>query len=151
MPPPPPAALQRVGAAREPRFLAELESLVNIDCGSYTPAGVNLVADFVQAHLTELGAAVERIPHRPAEGEAQLGDLVIGHLAGTGPRLLVIGHMDTVFDPGTVGDRPFRADKTRGTGPGITDMKAGLLAGLHAIAALHQLGVHPALTFVANP
>lgn len=151
MPLPPPADLQRAVAAREARFLVELESLVNIDCGSYTPAGVNRVADFVIAQLTELGATVERIPHRPAAGEAQLGDLVIGHLAGTGPRLLVIGHMDTVFDPGTVADRPFRADGARGTGPGITDMKAGLLAGLHAIAALHALGVHPALTFVANP
>ena len=151
MPLPPPADLQRVVAAREPRFMVELESLVNIDCGSYTPAGVNRVADFVAAQLVELGATVERIPHRPAEGEAQLGDLVIGHLAGTGPRLLVIGHMDTVFDPGTVTDRPFRATGTRGTGAGITDMKAGLLAGLHAIAALHALGIHPAITFVANP
>jgi len=148
---PPPADLQRAVAAGEARFLVELESLVNIDCGSYTPAGVNRVADFVAAQLVELGATVERIPHRPAEGEAQLGDLVIGHLAGTGRRLLVIGHMDTVFDPGTVTDRPFRATGTRGTGAGITDMKAGLLAGLHAIAALHALGIHPAITFVANP
>jgi len=151
MPLPPPADLQRAVAAREARFLVELESLVNIDCGSYTPGGVNRIADFVAAQLTELGATVERIPHRPAQGEAQLGDLVIGHLAGTGPRLLVIGHMDTVFDPGTAAGRPFRVEGARGTGPGITDMKAGLLAGLHAIAALHQLGVHPALTFVANP
>jgi glutamate carboxypeptidase len=143
--------LQRAVAAREARFLVELESLVNIDCGSYTPAGVNRVADFVAAQLADLGATVERIPHRPAQDEAPLGDLVIGRLAGTGPRLLVIGHMDTVFDPGTVADRPFRVEGARGTGPGITDMKAGLLAGLHAIAALHQLGVHPALTLVANP
>ncbi len=148
---PTPSDILRAVAARESRFLAELERLVNIDCGSYTPAGVNLVADFVQAQLTELGAAVERIRHRPAHGEAQLGDLVIGRLTGTGPRLLVIGHMDTVFDPGTAAERPFRAEGSRGTGPGITDMKAGLLAGLHAIAALHLLGVHPAVTFVANP
>jgi len=150
-PRPAPDDLQRAVAAREARFLVELESLVNIDCGSYTPAGVNRVADFVQAQLDELGASVERIPHRPAEGEAQLGDLVIGRLTGTGPRLLLIGHMDTVFDPGTVADRPFRTAGTHGTGPGITDMKAGLLAGLHAIAALHALGVHPTVTFVANP
>src|SRR3990172_11106569 len=148
---PPPADLQRAVAAGEARFLVELESLVNIDCGSYTPAGVNRVADFVTTQLVDLGATVERIPHRPAEGEAQLGDLVIGRLAGTGPRPLGIGHIDTVFDPGTVTDRPFRATGTRGTGAGITDMKAGLLAGLHAIAALHALGIHPAITFVANP
>jgi glutamate carboxypeptidase len=144
-------ALRRIVEARLPRFLAELEALVNTDCGSYTPEGVNRVADAVVASLEELGAAVERIPHRPARDEAPLGDLVIGRIAGDGPRLLLIGHMDTVFDPGTAAERPFRVDGDRATGPGVTDMKAGLLAGLHAVAALHELGARPAVTFVANP
>jgi glutamate carboxypeptidase len=144
-------ALRRIVEARLPRFLAELEALVNIDCGSYTPEGVNRVADAVVASLEELGAEVERIPHRPALGEAPLGDLVIGRIAGDGPRLLLIGHMDTVFDPGTAAERPFRVDGDRATGPGVTDMKAGLLAGLHAVAALHEAGARPAVTFVANP
>ncbi len=148
---PDPTALRRRADARLPRFLAELESLVNIDCGSYTPEGVNRVADFVADTLRELGAEVERTPHRPAAGEPQLGDLLVGRLAGTGPRVLLIGHMDTVFDAGTVVARPYRSDGMRATGPGVTDMKAGLLAGLHAIGALHDEGESPAITFVANP
>jgi len=144
------ALFDTVGA-HEPRFLAELAHLVNIDCGSYTPGGVNQVADFVTAHLGELGATVERIGHLPGPGERQLGDLVIGRLSGTGPRLLLIGHMDTVFDPGTAAARPYRTKGRHALGPGVTDMKGGLLAGLHAIAALHELGQRPALTFVANP
>jgi glutamate carboxypeptidase len=148
---PDPNALRRIVDARLPRFLAELETLVNVDCGSYTPEGVNRVADVVADALRELGASVERLAHRPDEGRPQLGDLVVGRLAGDGPRLLLIGHMDTVFDPGTAAERPYRASGDRATGPGVTDMKAGLLAGLHAVAALHESGERPAITFVANP
>ncbi len=146
-----PSGLPAAVAARLPRLSDELAALVNIDCGSYTPAGVNQVADRVAGWLSELGAGVERMQHRPAAGESQLGDLVIGRLAGSGPRLLLIGHMDTVFDPGTAAARPYRTEGRRAFGPGVTDMKAGLLAGLHAIAALHEVGVQPAITFVANP
>ena len=148
---PDPNALRRIVEGRLPRYLAELESLVNIDCGSYTPEGVNRVADVVADALGELGASVERLVHRPDAGRPQLGDLVVGRIDGDGPRLLLIGHMDTVFDPGTAAARPYRADGDRATGPGVTDMKSGLLAGLHAIAALHEAGERPAITFVANP
>ena len=143
--------LRRIVDARLPRFLAELETMVNIDCGSYTPDGVNRIADLVTDALRADGAVTERIPHRPADGATQLGDLVVGQFDGDGPRILLIGHMDTVFDPGTVAERPFRLDGDRAVGPGVTDMKAGLLAGLHAIAALHESGARPAITFVANP
>ncbi|MCV0404460.1 MAG: M20 family metallopeptidase [Chloroflexi bacterium] len=148
---PDPNALRRIVDARLPRYQSELEHLVNTDCGSYSADGVNRVAAFVADALRELGASVERVSHRPGAGEPQLGDLVVGRFEGSGPRLLLIGHMDTVFDDGTAADRPYRADGDRATGPGVTDMKAGLLAGLHAIAALHEAGHHPAVTFVANP
>ncbi|MEO5985765.1 MAG: M20 family metallopeptidase [Candidatus Limnocylindria bacterium] len=148
---PDPSALRRRADARLPRYLADLEALVNIDSGSYTPDGVNRVADFMAESLCELGAEVQRTPHRPAAGEPQLGDLVVGSLSGNGPRILLIGHMDTVFDAGTAAARPYRSDGERATGPGVTDMKAGLLAGLHAIGALHEEGEHLSITFVANP
>ncbi|HET9541251.1 MAG TPA: M20 family metallopeptidase [Candidatus Limnocylindria bacterium] len=148
---PPPPSLQEAVEARLPRYLAELETLVNIDCGSYTAAGVNRVADRVAGSLTELGARVERIPHAARPGELQLGDLVMGHLPGDGPRRLLIGHMDTVFDEGTCAARPYRVIDNRAMGPGTSDMKGGLLAGLHALAALQQTGQRPAVTFVANP
>lgn len=143
-----PPGLPEAVRDRYPRYLAELESLVNIDCGSYTPDGVNRVADAVAASLAELGAAVER--RHPEPGRA-LGDLVIGRMAGDGPRLLLIGHMDTVFDPGTAAERPFRVEGGRALGPGTSDMKGGLLAGLDAIGALRAIGARPAVTFVANP
>jgi len=59
--------------------------------------------------------------------------------------------MDTVFDPGTATERPFRRDGDRALGPGVTDMKGGLLAGMHALAALQASGIRPAVTYVCNP
>jgi glutamate carboxypeptidase len=144
-------ALRERVEAQLPRYLATLEQLVNVDCGSYTPEGVNRVADVVVDALRASGADVERIAHRPEGEQRQLGDLVIGRLDGSGPRLLLIGHMDTVFDPGTAAARPYRVEGRRGLGPGVTDMKSGLLAGLHALEALVAAGARPAVTFVANP
>ena len=142
-----PTGLAAAVQDRYPRYLAELEALVNVDSGSYSPAGVNRIADAVAAALNDLGAVVERIP----DPGGRLGDLVVGRLEGSGPRLLLIGHMDTVFDDGTAAARPFRREGDRAFGPGTSDMKGGLLAGLHAIAALHGTGEQPAVTFVANP
>ena len=48
--------------AQLPRYLAELASLVNVDCGSYTPEGVNRVAGFCAEALSAMGASVERLP-----------------------------------------------------------------------------------------
>jgi len=136
---------------RLPGYLADLERLVNIDCGSYTPEGVNRVADFVDERLTAIGAQVARTGGGSAPDGRPLGDLVVGRLDGTGPRLLLIGHMDTVFEPGIAAERPFRTEGDKARGPGVSDMKGGLLAGLTALDALQAAGHRPSVTFVANP
>jgi len=139
-----------------PRFLDELEELCNIDCGSYSPAGVDEVGAWVGSQFEALGGTVER--RRDPAG--RLGQTVIGRFEGrpgAGPRLLLIGHMDTVFPDGTVAQRPFRMQAGVATGAGVTDMKGGLLAGIHALAALRDLGggwdklPFERITYVANP
>ena len=68
--------------------------------------------------------------------------------------MLLIGHLDTVFDPGTAAERPFRIDDDTAFGPGVTDMKSGLLAGLYALKAIiAERGGLPfeRLVFIANP
>ncbi|HEY6013106.1 MAG TPA: M20 family metallopeptidase, partial [Candidatus Limnocylindrales bacterium] len=138
-----------------PGYLADLERLVNTDCGSYTPAGVNEIGRWVAAFLADLGATIETRPD-PA---GRLGDTVIATFEGVpgAPRVLLIGHLDTVFDPGTAAARPFRIEDGIAYGPGVTDMKSGLLAGLYALKAL--VADHAGrgglpferLVFVANP
>ncbi len=149
------AGLQRAVTATLDDYLADLARLVNVDCGSYTKAGVDEVGRWTADRLRALGATVETHPH------ATLGDTVVGRFDGTpgGPRLLLIGHLDTVFDAGTAAARPFTIRGGRAFGPGVTDMKSGLLAGLHALRALttqaagRMTGPPPFewLTFVANP
>jgi glutamate carboxypeptidase len=134
-----------------PAYLADLERLVNTDCGSYTKAGVDSVGRWTAEFLERLGARVERRPHET------LGDTIVATFerpARSGPRLLLIGHLDTVFDQGTAAERPFRIEGGKAFGPGVTDMKSGLLAGLYAIEAVRDaLGELPFewLVFVANP
>ena len=143
----------RVGLAADlPEYLANLERLVNIDCGSYTPSGVNEVGRWTGDFLAELGADVVFRPD-PA---GRLGDTVVATFTGQagGARALLIGHLDTVFDPGTAASRPFRLEDGIAHGPGVTDMKSGLLAGLFALKAL--IGARGGLpferlVFVANP
>ncbi len=135
-------------------FVDALRDMVNVDCGSYTPEGVNAIADMCADRFGAGGWAVERIPHRPAEEEPLLGDLIVGRLSGAGgPRVLMIGHTDTVFDPGTVAERPFQVDGPRALGPGVSDMKGGLLTGFFAVEALQEAGFagFGSVTYVCNP
>lgn len=139
--------------ARVDGYLVSLEELVNIDSGSFSPAGVNRVADILERRAWDRGWQVERVPHAPEPGEEQLGDLMICRLPdGEGPRVLLIGHIDTVFEDGTAAERPFRVEGDRVTGPGTTDMKNGVLAGFVAVEILQDLGLASgAVTFVVNP
>jgi glutamate carboxypeptidase len=145
-------ALRLAIGADLPAYLEDLAELVNIDCGSYTRAGVDEVGRWVSAFLGELGATVEARPD-PA---GRLGDTIVATFEGraSGPRALLIGHMDTVFDPGTAAERPFRIEDGVAYGPGVTDMKSGLLAGLYALKAIvAERGGLPfeRLVFIANP
>lgn len=153
------AELRATVKAGLPAFLADLERMCNIDCGSYTPAGVNQIADLVAVELASLGASVDRRP----DPKGRYGDTVIGTFEGApgaGPRVLLIGHMDTVFSEGTVAKRPFRVEGNVAHGAGASDMKAGLLGGLRAVAALRNTDIGAGapsglpferLTFIANP
>lgn len=147
-------ALRDIAARRYDGFLAALEEMVNVDCGSYSPAGVNTIADLCEGRFRDRGWTVERRPHVPIGEEPQLGDLLIGTLEGSGgPRVLLIGHMDTVFDDGTVAERPFRLEGDTAYGPGVSDMKGGLLTGFLATEVLQDAGFEAfgRITYVCNP
>ena len=81
----------------------------------------------------------------PVMGEPGIIETVdgISHLrwpGGEAPAVLLIGHLDTVFPKGTIVDRPFRIDGDRATGPGVFDMKAGLVIMAAALAQVARPG-----------
>ena len=144
-------ALRVQVAAAEPALLADLERLVNLDCGSYSRDGVNEVATWAAGFLVGLGGEVTRHP----DPDALLGDTVEAVFRGEpgGPRALLMGHMDTVFPEGTAAARPFVVRDGIARGPGVTDMKSGLLTLLHGLQAALAAGPLPfeRLTVIANP
>jgi len=119
---------------KEAKMFELLESLVNIDCGTYDKAGVDQVGNILAGRLAALGFEVQRDPQQ------EFGDHVIGHKPGDGhQRILFIGHMDTVFPAGTVKKRPFRIEGDRAYGPGVVDMKGGITGLLFALEALKAI------------
>jgi glutamate carboxypeptidase len=137
---------------RQEAMTASLEQLVNLESPSSERFYVNAVADFLAQAFRQLGASIEPIP------QTGFGD----HLRvtwGTGDRqILLLGHMDTVWPEGEIERRPFAIERDapearlKATGPGIFDMKGGLVIGLYAVEALHELGLTPAhrLVFLFN-
>ena len=82
------------------------------------------------------------------EADATYGEVIHATVekAGTNETrpILLMGHRDTVFPHGEAGRRPFRIENGRAYGPGVADMKAGLVMNAFVLAAFHATGVHPA-------
>lgn len=116
-----------------------LEMLVNIDSSSHDKAGTDAVADTIAAWLEAAGIKVERHV-RPDSG-----DILEAHLDGDDDaHVLLMGHRDTVFPTGTVANRGYTQRDGIGYGPGVADMKAGLVLNCFVMLALKRL---PALPF----
>jgi len=135
----PPRDAMAWGAAERlrPAQLQTLEQLVNVDSGIGDVAGGRKVASLLVPRLKALGMDVQTV----AAEAPDLPENVVATLKGTGHgRILMIGHIDTVFGPGTVAQRPFRILDDRATGPGVSDEKGGVVEGLYALQILHDVG-----------
>ncbi len=107
-----------------------LARLVNQDSGTDNREDVNTVGAVLAEVLGGLGFAVTRVP------QERFGDHLLAEKPGAGPkRFLFVGHFDTVFRAGTARERPFRIADDRAYGPGVYDMKGGLVALLYALRA----------------
>ena len=130
------AMIQTVDAEQE-RTVAMLEKWVNQNSGTMNFAGVKAVGDMLRAELEPLGFTVEWIDLRAAN---RAGHIVARHKGnGRGKRLLLIGHLDTVFEP----DSPFQRWVRRGNdgeGPGAGDDKGGMAVIVAALRAMKAAG-----------
>ena len=149
------------------QYLDDLKNIVNIDSGTYSKAGVDRVGAYLQQRFQESGFSTR------FDRQEQYGNHLIATHAGKaahGKRILLIGHMDTVFPEGEAQRRPFtvseRADESAmgtinrplqdgrriATGPGILDMKSGILIGmygLHLLIAAREAN-YQSITFLCN-
>lgn len=112
-------------------FLSDLAALVNVDCGTHNKAGVDRVGEWIGARCAAWDWEVERLPL------TEQGNCWLARLRGNGAgRILLMGHLDTVYPDGTAGARPMRFEGSHTIGPGVCDMKGGLLVGMYALRAL---------------
>lgn len=118
-----------------------LRRAVEIESPSRSKPHVDRMADFFAREFRRLHAKVRILPHSSA-GSAVLAELWKG---GRGKRkpVLVLGHLDTVWDVGTLIRMPFRVSKGRAYGPGVFDMKSGIVCGLWAVKVLQAKKIIP--------
>jgi glutamate carboxypeptidase len=124
--------------SEQPRTLALLERLVNQNSGSLNLAGVEAVGRMMRAELEPLGFEVRWVPMAEA---GRAGHIVAVHKgSGRGKRMLLIGHLDTVFEP----DSPFQRfrlkDPNTAEGPGVGDDKGGMAVMVAALRAMRSAG-----------
>ena len=131
---------QRIVAAVNaelPADVALLEKVININSGTMNFAGVRQVGEEFDKAFTELGFTAQWID---GEGFDRAGHLVASH-GDKGVKVLMIGHLDTVFAPDSPFQRYEPLDGNRVRGPGITDMKGGDVIIVSALKALRSAGV----------
>jgi glutamate carboxypeptidase len=134
-------------------YLEDLKTIVNIDSGTFTKAGIDRVGSYLQERFQALGFSTR------FDKQEQYGDHLIATHTGTsqnGPRVVLIGHIDTVLPDGEAERRPFTISQRNGmriaTGPGVLDMKSGVLIGLYALRMLtesHEAN-YANVTFICN-
>jgi glutamate carboxypeptidase len=131
------AQLLAAANATQPALIATLEQLVSIESGSGQLDGLARMANVLEGRLQALGMTTRR--HKTTAGAG--ADVVIGSMTGTGRRrVLMMGHMDTVYQAGILNTQPFKREGNKLYGPGIADDKGGIAVILHALKILGDAG-----------
>lgn len=124
------------------RFNADLEEAVNTSSATEDLAGVARMGAIVIRQLAELGFDARWVPLPPESGRA--GHVVAERRGNPGKRILIIGHLDTVYPGGN-----FRAKGDSAYGSGVNDMKGGNLVAIHALRALYAAGALEGVQVIA--
>ena len=144
--------LQALASREQPQLMKTLQQLVEIESGSSDRQGLDRIAGLIAQRLRELGGQVQLIdpdttivsPTSDAgDGPAKVGQIVRASFKGgsaTGKRVMLIAHMDTVYQRGGLKQQPFRIDGNHAYGLGIADDKQGVATILHTLAMLKAVG-----------
>lgn len=128
-------------------LLQRLKLLVNIDSGTGQAEGVNSIMSYLKQWLSDIGFAVT------LHTTELFGKNLVASRQGEGDlRLLLVGHVDTVYPQGSAAIQPFHLRDGIAFGPGVIDMKSGVLMGIYGLQALIEAGFeeYGELTIVFN-
>lgn len=142
--------LRRAAARLAPEYLRLLEQFVNMDSGTHDRDLVQQAGEFIAGEFATVFNHVTWV----RSTDAQIADTYLARLDGaTGRRVVMLGHHDTVYGSGTTKARPFRIENDRAYGPGVMDMKGGVVLALFAVRLLRELSVEalPEVVFAGNP
>lgn len=146
----PDAALLAAAEKAQPGVIENLKEMVLIESGSKQKGGLLKMVDLLDKRPQALGFKTERRQATAGAG----ADNLIGTLQGTGKRnIMLLAHMDTVYQPGILAKEPFRIDGNRIYGPGIADDKGGIAVILGGLQILLNAGWRDfgTLTVMFNP
>jgi glutamate carboxypeptidase len=119
--------------------LGLLRTIVEIESCSYDKSGIDALAEFLAPQFRERGAVAE-ILCEPSGGNA-LRAVYESNRAGK--PVMILGHLDTVWPSGSTSARPFRIEEGRAYGPGIFDMKSGIILSLLVCQVLREKKIDP--------
>jgi glutamate carboxypeptidase len=120
-----------------------LEQAVKIESPTCSKPDVDRLARFFAAKFREQGGKVRLLRHASAGSAVSAEFWNAARAKGRAKPILILGHLDTVWDVGTLRRMPFRVARGRAYGPGIFDMKSGIVCGLWAVRALRAQGIEP--------
>jgi len=120
------------------KMVADVKRLIALESPTTNKRAVDALGEALAQELRGLGGAVEVIP------KAEVGDVLRARWNPGAGGVVIMSHMDTVWDVGTVAGRPTRIDGDRLYGVGAMDMKGGIVIALWALRALRALGLFPA-------
>jgi glutamate carboxypeptidase len=117
-----------------------LRHAVEIESPSQNQAAIDRMANFFAREFSKRGAKVQILNH-PMAGSAVMAEFWKG--TSSAKPILLLGHLDTVWETGTLAEMPYHVRAGRAYGPGIYDMKSGIVCGLWAVQALTALKITP--------
>ncbi len=132
---------------QQDKMLSLLERLVNIDSGTFCKEGIDACGRILAEELEDLGFEIRTVP------ETDFGNHLLADRPGKGNKTLFLSaHLDTVFPAGTAARHPFRIEGGLAYGPGVGDIKGGIVQMLYALKALRDLdsGAPPITVFLTG-
>jgi len=131
-------------ATQQDAMVAMLREMVDIDSGSYNKPGIDAVGDVVRRFMAANDIPVEVVAQQKHGDCLRAAPTWDGPQGNSGGNIVLMGHRDTVFPDGEVAKRPFTIKDGIAYGPGVADMKAGLVMNCFVLAAFAKFGGAPA-------